>query len=339
MQSSSGSGGNPHDRPRLYTGSPNPLIRVDSHDRLEGYPPTDPPSAHPSPSPRSFHSLAGPPPTTHRHSSSTTASSTCGSWSTLSRLATRPTNDLRLKNDGFSAPFLSPICSPTPHSPRPIPLCFSLNYNLDATIYFRSLAFFHGRASAPPGNLRILRADGGERERSEGRRGEGRVGEREVRGRRFYPLFLAFYRAAAKPPERLPPRFATRLINDLSRKKTPGLFSLRSSRQFPISISRRRWHAPSLCDSLFAAFCSAWNRLYQFVTSSRPRDPRHFRASCSKFSRNTWKYHKTNAPTTAKSPPRYVYVGNGDSGGGARFHHTRWRRPPNLFHGCVVSQS
>lgn len=33
----------PHDRPRLYTGFANPLIRVDSHDRLEGYPPTDPP--------------------------------------------------------------------------------------------------------------------------------------------------------------------------------------------------------------------------------------------------------------------------------------------------------
>lgn len=40
---SSSSSGNPHDRPRLYTGSPNPLIRVDSHDRLEGYPPTSPP--------------------------------------------------------------------------------------------------------------------------------------------------------------------------------------------------------------------------------------------------------------------------------------------------------
>lgn len=36
----------PDDRPQLYTGSPNPLIRVDSHDRLEGYPthPTDPPT-------------------------------------------------------------------------------------------------------------------------------------------------------------------------------------------------------------------------------------------------------------------------------------------------------
>lgn len=40
----------PHDRPRLYTGSPNPLIRVDSHDRLEGYPPTSPPLLiHPLP--------------------------------------------------------------------------------------------------------------------------------------------------------------------------------------------------------------------------------------------------------------------------------------------------
>lgn len=38
---SSSSSGNPHDRPRLYTGSPNPLIRVDSHDRLEGCPPTN----------------------------------------------------------------------------------------------------------------------------------------------------------------------------------------------------------------------------------------------------------------------------------------------------------
>lgn len=48
--SSSSSGGNPHDRPRLYTGSPNPLIRVDSHDRLEGYPPTNLPLLiHPLP--------------------------------------------------------------------------------------------------------------------------------------------------------------------------------------------------------------------------------------------------------------------------------------------------
>lgn len=41
----------PDDRPRLYTGSPNPLIRVDSHDRLEGtHPPTHLSSAQP-PSP------------------------------------------------------------------------------------------------------------------------------------------------------------------------------------------------------------------------------------------------------------------------------------------------
>lgn len=35
----------------IYQGSPNPLIRVDSHDRLEGYPPTNPPLLiHPLPS-------------------------------------------------------------------------------------------------------------------------------------------------------------------------------------------------------------------------------------------------------------------------------------------------
>lgn len=42
-RSTRGSRATPHDRPLGYTGFPNPLIRVDSHDRLEGYPPTDPP--------------------------------------------------------------------------------------------------------------------------------------------------------------------------------------------------------------------------------------------------------------------------------------------------------
>ena len=52
---SSSSSGNPHDRPRLYTGSPNPLIRVDSHDRLESYPPTNPPLLIHSPPFRATH--------------------------------------------------------------------------------------------------------------------------------------------------------------------------------------------------------------------------------------------------------------------------------------------
>lgn len=126
---SSSSSGNPHDRPRLYTGSPNPLIRVDSHDRLEGCPPTNLPLLiQPS--------LPSGPPTTHPFS---TASSTTSSWPAL-WFATCLTNDLRLKNDGFSLSFLSSILS--------VVLLFSLNYNLGTTIYFRSLAFFHGRTSA-----------------------------------------------------------------------------------------------------------------------------------------------------------------------------------------------
>lgn len=57
----------PDDRPRLYTGSPNPLIRVDSHDRLEGYPPTYPsvpclpPSPHFQPTHHSLSSSRHPP--------------------------------------------------------------------------------------------------------------------------------------------------------------------------------------------------------------------------------------------------------------------------------------
>lgn len=113
----------------------------------------------------------------------------------------------------FCVPFLLPI--------RSAVLLFALNYNLGATIYFRSLAF-------------LPRSD--ERQRIF----ESFDDEAEV-VRALLLRFLAFY-PRPRSLERDTPRLATRLINDFRRVKSPGFLprSLPSCREFPISISRRR---------------------------------------------------------------------------------------------------
>lgn len=158
------------------------------------------------------------------------------SWPAL-WFATRLINDLRLKNDGFSVPFLSPI--------RPVVLLFSLNYNLGATIYFRSLAFFHGRTNA---------------------RRSSNLSTTEVWGRRFYPVSRSFL-SARKPRE----------IYRGSRLDWLTIFRVKSLRVFiaifsslvpPISnfdLSRRRIAASSLRQRFGLAFCSSTDSYLSYL--------------------------------------------------------------------------
>lgn len=114
-------------------------------------------------------------------------------------------------------------------------LLFSLNYNLGATIYFRSLAFFHGRASAREGIFECF--DGREKER-----------EKVVAFTRF-PRFLSRGREASGDA----PRLATRLINDPPSKK-PEFLPRDPSRQFPISIPSSSLARPLFLFARVSAF-------------------------------------------------------------------------------------
>lgn len=104
-------------------------------------------------------------------------------------------------------------------------LLFSLNYNLGATIYFRSLAFFHGRASAREG---IFESFDGAATAGRGWHGV------EVAAFTRFPRFLSRGREASGDAS----RFTTRLINDPSRKKA-RVFTRHSSPLGPANFQFR----------------------------------------------------------------------------------------------------